>query len=122
MYEFNVHKPGSVTDAVSALKGADDGTFMAGGQTLIPTLKQRLASPSDVVDLGGIGELSDLPGESDPAHEVRIWEKAPDFRAGAGPGAKSATQSLADLDSVDRAFVAGAHEDGERPVTLVKGG
>ncbi len=60
MYEFNVHKPGSVADAVSALKGADDGKFMAGGQTLIPTLKQRLASPSDVVDLGGVGELKGI--------------------------------------------------------------
>ena len=41
-------------------KGASDGTFMAGGQTLIPTLKQRLASPSDVIDLGGIAELSGI--------------------------------------------------------------
>jgi len=69
MYEFNVHKPGSVTDAVSALKSADDGKFMAGGQTLIPTLKQRLASPSDVVDLGGIGELK---GISDEGSAIKI--------------------------------------------------
>lgn len=65
MYEFNVHKPGSVADAVSALKGADDGKFMAGGQTLIPTLKQRLASPSDVVDLGGVGELKGIRQDGD---------------------------------------------------------
>lgn len=60
MYEFNVHKPGSVADAVSTLKGADDGKFLAGGQTLIPTLKQRLASPSDVVDLGKVDELKGI--------------------------------------------------------------
>ncbi len=65
MYEFNVHKPGSVADAVSALKGADDGKFMAGGMTLIPTLKQRLASPSDVVDLGGLGELKGIKKDGD---------------------------------------------------------
>ncbi len=65
MYEFNVHKPGSVADAVSALKGADDGKFMAGGQTLIPTLKQRLASPSDVVDLAKIDELKGISQEGD---------------------------------------------------------
>ncbi len=58
MYAFDYHKPSSVADAVSALKGADDGKFVAGGQTLIPTLKQRLAQPSDLVDLGGIAELS----------------------------------------------------------------
>lgn len=65
MYEFNVHKPGSVSDAVTALKGADDGKFMAGGQTLIPTLKQRLASPSDVVDLGGIADLKGIRQDGD---------------------------------------------------------
>jgi carbon-monoxide dehydrogenase medium subunit len=65
MYEFNVKKPGSVADAVSALKSADDGKFLAGGQTLIPTLKQRLASPSDVVDLNGIGELKGIRQEGD---------------------------------------------------------
>ena len=60
MYEFEYHKPSSVADAAAAVKGASDGTFMAGGQTLIPTLKQRLASPSDVIDLGGISELSGI--------------------------------------------------------------
>ncbi len=60
MYEFEYHKPSSVADAAAACKGASDGTFMAGGQTLIPTLKQRLASPSDVIDLGGISELSGI--------------------------------------------------------------
>jgi aerobic carbon-monoxide dehydrogenase medium subunit len=57
MYEFQYHRPGSVADAAKALKGAEDGKFVAGGMTLIPTLKQRLARPSDLVDLGGIKDL-----------------------------------------------------------------
>jgi len=57
MYAFEYHRPTSVADAVSLLKGAGDGVLMAGGMTLIPTLKQRLASPSDVIDLGGVSEL-----------------------------------------------------------------
>ncbi|HKU97298.1 MAG TPA: xanthine dehydrogenase family protein subunit M [Vineibacter sp.] len=57
MYDFAYHKPKSVADAIAAVKKASDGKFMAGGMTLIPTLKQRLAQPSDVVDLGGIGDL-----------------------------------------------------------------
>ena len=57
MYDFDYHKPKSVADAVAALKKASEGKFMAGGMTLIPTLKQRLARPSDVIDLGAIGEL-----------------------------------------------------------------
>jgi carbon-monoxide dehydrogenase medium subunit len=55
MYDFNYQKAGSAADAASALGSADDGKVMAGGQTLIPTLKQRLASPSDVIDLSGAG-------------------------------------------------------------------
>ena len=57
MYDFAYHKPKSVADAIATVKKASDGKFMAGGMTLIPTLKQRLAQPSDVVDLGGIGDL-----------------------------------------------------------------
>jgi len=60
MYGFEYHRPGSVSDAASAISGASDGKILAGGQTLLPTMKQRLASPSDLVDLGGIGELSGI--------------------------------------------------------------
>src|SRR3546814_21084227 len=60
MYDFTHHRPASVDDAVKALAGASDGKFMAGGMTLIPTLKQRLASPSDLVALGGIRDLKGI--------------------------------------------------------------
>ena len=63
MYAFEYHRPTTLADATSLLKGAADGKFMAGGQTLIPTLKQRLASPSDVVDLSGIAELGGVREE-----------------------------------------------------------
>ena len=53
MYDFNYHKPSSSNAAASAVAGADDGKFLAGGQTLLPTMKQRLAMPSDLVDLAG---------------------------------------------------------------------
>ncbi len=60
MYETNYHKAGSVDDAVSAMGNAEDGKLLAGGMTLIPTMKQRLASPSDLVDIGGIADLSGI--------------------------------------------------------------
>lgn len=60
MYAFDYRKPSSVADAVNALKGAEDGKFVAGGMTLIPTLKQRLAQPSDLIDLGGVSELAGI--------------------------------------------------------------
>ncbi len=57
MYDFQYHRPQSVADAAKAIAAASDGKLMAGGMTLIPTLKQRLARPSDVVDLGRVAEL-----------------------------------------------------------------
>jgi len=60
MYNFNYHRPLSLKEAAQALSAASDGTVMSGGMTLIPTLKQRLASPSDVVDLGLIADLSGI--------------------------------------------------------------
>ena len=57
MYEFTYHKANSVADAAAKVASADDGTLMAGGMTLLPTMKQRLAMPSDVVDLGGVGDM-----------------------------------------------------------------
>ena len=55
MYAFDYHRPASVRDAQGLLK--DGAKLLAGGQTLIPTMKQRLASPSAIVDLGAIADL-----------------------------------------------------------------
>ena len=56
MYNFDVEQPSSVADAVAAL-GRDEAQPLSGGQTLIPTLKARLAAPSVLVSLGGIAEM-----------------------------------------------------------------
>ncbi|MCA0870262.1 xanthine dehydrogenase family protein subunit M [Seohaeicola saemankumensis] len=56
MYNFEFVKPASVADAVAAL-GEEDAQALGGGQTLIPTLKQRLAAPSKLVSLSGIAEM-----------------------------------------------------------------
>ena len=65
MYAFEYHRPGTVAEAVSLLRGASDGRFLAGGHTLIPVMKQRLASPSDVIDLGKIKELVGIEASGD---------------------------------------------------------
>lgn len=56
MYNFEVETPSSVADAVKAL-GREDAQALGGGQTLIPTLKQRLASPTVLVALSGVTEI-----------------------------------------------------------------
>ena len=65
MYAFNYHRPDTLEAAAAALAAADDGRLLAGGQTLIPTLKQRLASPSDVVDLASVPGLDGVRPEGD---------------------------------------------------------
>ena len=60
MYETNYHRASSVADAVKLLKKAEDPKVLAGGMTLIPTMKQRLASPSDLVDITKIKDLSGI--------------------------------------------------------------
>ena len=64
MYDFNFQSASSIDDAAARLSAADDGTVMAGGQTLIPVLKQRLAKPSDVISLAGAG-LSGITNSGD---------------------------------------------------------
>lgn len=59
MYTFAYHRPSTVDEAV-ALMTSDDIQYLAGGQTLIPTLKQRLAMPDALVDLGGIETLKGI--------------------------------------------------------------
>ena len=51
MYDFSYHKPNTIPDAVKALGTDVDAKPLAGGQTFIPVLKQRLNKPNVVVDL-----------------------------------------------------------------------
>ena len=57
MYSFDYKCPSSLSEAVEMLQSSDDGLLLAGGHTLLPTMKQRLASASDLIDLGGVSEL-----------------------------------------------------------------
>jgi len=54
MDNFNYHRPASVDDAVKAAKAKPEAKYMSGGMTLIPAMKQGLASPSDIIDLGAL--------------------------------------------------------------------
>ncbi|MEO0798696.1 MAG: xanthine dehydrogenase family protein subunit M [Pseudomonadota bacterium] len=62
MYSFDYAKPGSLHD-VGVLTN-DEAVFLAGGQTLIPTLKQRLNAPGTLLDLSGVPELRGIHAEN----------------------------------------------------------
>ena len=57
MYQTTYHRPSSVDEAAALFAKGSEPKYLAGGHTLIPVMKQRLASPSDVIDLGKIKEL-----------------------------------------------------------------
>lgn len=58
MYAFDIERPATISEAASALTG--EAQAISGGQTLIPTLKQRLASPSKLVSLAGVAEMQGI--------------------------------------------------------------
>jgi carbon-monoxide dehydrogenase medium subunit len=64
MYNFTYHRPKSLAEAASLLAQSEDAKLMAGGHTYLPTLKQRLAQPTDVIDLGAIAELKGIKEEA----------------------------------------------------------
>ena len=57
MYAFEYHRPTSVRQAANLAAKMEDAKFLAGGHTLLPTMKQRLAAPANLIDLGQVAEL-----------------------------------------------------------------
>ena len=58
MYQFNYKKVETVQEAVNELSANPESKILAGGMTLIPTMKQRLASPEQLIDIRNIEELN----------------------------------------------------------------
>jgi carbon-monoxide dehydrogenase medium subunit len=58
MYAFDIERPATIAEAVAAMD--DEAQVLSGGQTLIPTLKARLASPSKLVSLAGVAEMKGI--------------------------------------------------------------
>ncbi|PKA42569.1 xanthine dehydrogenase family protein subunit M [Rhizobium sullae] len=69
MYQTNYHRASTVDEAVSMIAGATEGKYVAGGMTLIATMKQRLAAPSDLVDLRHVEAMKGISVEG---RRVRI--------------------------------------------------
>jgi aerobic carbon-monoxide dehydrogenase medium subunit len=65
MYATTYHRPSSVDEAAALFAKGSEAKYLAGGHTLLPVMKQRLASPSDVIDLGKIKELVGIEVSAD---------------------------------------------------------
>ncbi len=94
MYDFNYHRPKSLAEAARLLAGNDEAKLVAGGMTLIPTLKQRLARPTDLVDLAAIAELKGIKRVGDA---VVVGAMTPHADVAASAEVKKAIPALAHL-------------------------
>ena len=94
MYSFNYERPNSAADAAAlASKG---GKVLAGGQTLLASMKLRLSNPEQLVDLGGIKELAGIRREG---NSLVIGAMTRHADVAASADVKSAIPALADLAS-----------------------
>ena len=58
MYNFTFHRPTGLRQASNMLGKLEEAKILAGGQTLIPTMKLRLAGPKNIIDMSKIEGLS----------------------------------------------------------------
>jgi carbon-monoxide dehydrogenase medium subunit len=94
MYDFQYHKPASVADAAKALGTSGETKLVAGGMTLLPAMKLRLARPSDLIDLAKIGELKGIKRDG---NAVVIGAMMRHVEVATSDVVKSAIPALAEL-------------------------
>ena len=94
MYDTRYHRPDSLASAVALFSDADDAQFLSGGQTLLPTMKQRLAAPSDLIDLARLPELAGITADGGA---LTIGAATTHADVAASSTVKDAIPGLADL-------------------------
>jgi len=68
MYDFNFHQPTTIESAIALFSASEDPVYLAGGHTLVPSMKQRLRAPSDVIDLSSIDALQSIRQDGETLH------------------------------------------------------
>ena len=94
MYAFAYHRPTSVRQAANLLGKLDEAKIVAGGHTLLPTMKQRLAAPANLVDLNGVNELR---GIERSGRSVTIGAMTTHAEVAESADVKAAIPALAEL-------------------------
>lgn len=94
MNSFQFHRPASLADAGRALSSTSDGRLLAGGQSLLPSMKLGLSEPSDLVDLSRVPGLTGITVD---ANSVRIGAMTTHATVAASAEVRRAIPALADL-------------------------
>ena len=97
MYSTTYHRPSSVDEAAALFAKGKEAKYLAGGHTLIPVMKQRLASPSDVIDLA---RIKDLVGIEVSGDTLTIKAATPHCDVATSAEVQKAIPALARLASV----------------------
>lgn len=97
MYETTYHRASSVDDAVTLFGKGTEAKFLAGGQTLLPVMKQRLAAPSDVID---VAKIKDMIGIDVSADAVTIKAATTHYDVAQSDAVQKAIPALAHLASM----------------------
>jgi aerobic carbon-monoxide dehydrogenase medium subunit len=97
MYSTTYHRAATVDEATALFAKGKDARFLAGGHTLLPVMKQRLASPSDVID---IARIRDLVGIDVSGDAVTIKAATPHYDVAMSDAVGKAIPALAHLASV----------------------
>ena len=94
MYPVTYHRPQDLAEAAALFAASDDASYLSGGHTLLPTMKQRLAAPSDLIDLSGIGAMRGISLENGV---LSIGAFTPHGEVAASPIVQGAIPALAGL-------------------------
>src|SRR5215472_4020324 len=97
MYSTTYHRPSSVDEAAGLFAKGKEAKYLAGGQTLLPVMKQRLAAPSDVIDLANI---KDMVGVQPSNNGIEIKGATTHYDVAQSDAVKKAIPGLAYLASV----------------------
>ena len=99
MYAFTQHRPTTVRQAASLLAKQEEAKLVAGGHTLIPTMKLRLAGPKHLVDLS---KVEGLTGIEMKGRSLVVGAMTTHVEVQTSPIVRENTPALAELARQDR--------------------
>jgi len=115
---FDYQRTSTVSEAISLLqKHGEDAKILAGGHSLVPTMKLRLATPKTLIDIGGISELKYINDKGDYlaiGAGTTHWEiESSDLIAQKAPALSQAAGQIGDVQVRNRGTIGGvlAHSD-----------
>lgn len=112
MYQFTYHRPKSLDEVRKILSDKEEAKLLAGGMTLLPTMKLRLARPSDLIDMSNVDGLSDIKDTGD-AIDIGAMVRHADVAAndlvrGAIPALAELAEQVGDAQVRNRGTIGGS--------------